>query len=97
MNPPGMNVEVSTSTTLGISPLQSLRIPFMQASRATFSTVQVLEIVFALVFAVWAIYTLVVFYHWIRYGHSLKAGIPALIIHLVVSGALFLFAASGFA
>jgi hypothetical protein len=94
MNPPGMNVEVSTSTTLGISPLQSLRIPFMQASRATFSTVQVLEIVFALV---WAIYTLVVFYHWIRYGHSLKAGIPALIIHLVVSGALFLFAASGFA
>jgi tellurite resistance protein TehA-like permease len=69
----------------------------MQASSVNFSTGEVLEIVFALVFAVWAIYTIVVFYHWIRYGHSTKISIPALILHVIVSSALFLMAASGFA
>ncbi len=71
----------------------------MQSPFVSFAANQprVLEIVFVLIFFVWAIYTIVMIYHWIKYGHRSKIAIPAIIIHLIVSTLLFLMAASGFA
>ena len=57
---------------------------------------QVVSVVFALLFILWALYTLVTAYHWVRYGHRSSVAIPALITHVVVSGYLALFAVSGF-
>jgi hypothetical protein len=85
----------TTSTSFGISPTQPLSIPFAQTFVAL-SPAVVFTIVVGLVFLVWALYTIVVTYHWVRYGHRSRVGIPAIIVHLVVSSALFLMAASGF-
>lgn len=72
-------------------------VPIHTPAFFAFSQGQVLEVVFGLVFFIWALYTLILAYHWIRYGHRSWIGIPAIIIHLLVSGALFLMAVSGFA
>ncbi len=50
----------------------------------------------AFVFFIWLIYTAVVVYHWVRYGHQTKAGVPALLTHFIVSAVLFLIAGSAF-
>ena len=57
---------------------------------------QVVSVVFALLFILWALYTLITAYHWLRYGHRSSVAIPALITHVVVSGFLSLYAVSGF-
>lgn len=57
---------------------------------------QAVSVVFALLFILWALYTLVTAYHWIRYGHRSSVAIPALITHVVASGYLALYAVSGF-
>lgn len=57
---------------------------------------QVVSVVFALLFILWALYTLITAYHWLRYGHRSSVAIPALITHVVVSGYLALYAVSGF-
>ncbi len=48
-----------------------------------------------LVFLIWAVYTLVASYHWIRYSHAPAVALPAIIAHLAVSAALMSFALSG--
>ena len=63
----------------------------------TLSQGQVLESLFGIVFFVWVIYSIVIVYHWIRYGHRSPIGVSALIAHFVISLGLFLLAASGFA
>lgn len=45
-------------------------------------------------FLVWAIYSSVASYHWFRYSHASALAIPAIILHLFVSFALFSFAGS---
>lgn len=57
---------------------------------------QVVSVVFALLFILWALYSLITAYHWLRYGHRSSIAIPALITHVVVSGYLALYAVSGF-
>ncbi len=47
------------------------------------------------VFALWALYTIVAIYHWLRYSHAAKISIPAIGIHLLVSAALMSYALSG--
>lgn len=47
------------------------------------------------VFAVWALYTLVVAYHWLRYARDTRVAKPAIIAHLAVSAVLMLCALSG--
>ena len=56
----------------------------------------VLEIVFFLIFFVWVLYTIVIIYHWIRYGHRASVAIPIIVAHFFISVGLFLMAASGF-
>ena len=51
---------------------------------------------FTLIFLVWIVYTLVVFYHWIRYGHRSWATVPALAAHLIITGMILIFMVSGF-
>jgi hypothetical protein len=75
------------------NPFQSVRSPVS----FSFSQPQVLGIVFILVFFVWAIYTIIIIYHWIRFGHRSTVGIPIIIAHLLISAGLFLMAFSGFA
>lgn len=57
---------------------------------------QVVSVIFALLFILWALYTLITTYHWLRYGHRSSVAIPALITHVLVSGYLALYAVSGF-
>ncbi|KND47511.1 MAG: hypothetical protein AB199_03715 [Parcubacteria bacterium C7867-004] len=57
--------------------------------------VQVISVLFTVLFIIWAIYTIVTAYHWLRYGHRSAVAIPALITHVAVSGFLALFAVSG--
>ena len=64
---------------------------------ANITTAQVMSVVFALVFILWAIYTVVTAYHWLRYGHRSAVAIPALITHVLISGYIALFAVSGIA
>jgi hypothetical protein len=53
------------------------------------------SIAFAILFIVWALYTIIAGYHWLRYGHSSAVAIPALITHVVVSWLLAGYAVSG--
>lgn len=46
-------------------------------------------------FVVWALYSMIVAYHWIAYGGFTHRGIPSLAVHVLVSASLFLFAMSG--
>ena len=74
-------------------PLEALTLPaFLQNVSAD----QVVAVTFALLFILWALYTLITTYHWLRYGHRSSIAIPALITHVVVSGYLALYAVSGF-
>ncbi len=42
------------------------------------------------------IYTLVVIYHWWRFGRSSWLAVPVIVIHLFVSGYLLIFMVGGF-
>jgi|GEM_PF-1163439 len=55
----------------------------------------VLPAIFAIVFFIWVAYTLVVAYHWFRYGHRSLLAVPLLALHIVVSGTLMLLATAG--
>ena len=54
-------------------------------------------IVWVLYFAffIWAVYTLVAIYHWIKYSHASLVALPAIGAHLFVSFALITYALSG--
>lgn len=51
----------------------------------------VLSVIFTLVFIWWTIYTLVAIYHWFRYGRSSWIAVPAVALHLAVSGGIFVY------
>lgn len=59
------------------------------------SSEDVIAVIFTGVFIIWAIYSIVAAYHWIRYGHDSWVAFPALLMHVVVSALLMLFAISG--
>lgn len=54
-----------------------------------------LLILFFLIFFAWVAYSLVAAYHWFRYGHSSWLAVPAIGIHVFVSGLLIIYIASG--
>ncbi|OYV25778.1 MAG: hypothetical protein B7W98_03630 [Parcubacteria group bacterium 20-58-5] len=47
------------------------------------------------VFAFWAVYTLVIVYHWLRYSHDSHLAIPSIAVHLAVSAAIMTYALTG--
>lgn len=62
---------------------------------ADFSFVEILPVLFLVVFVVWAVYTAIAAYHWIRFGHDSWAATPALLTHAVVSLWAMFYAISG--
>lgn len=55
----------------------------------------ILVIVFFIAFFAWVAYTLVAAYHWFRYSHSSWLAVPAIGIHVFISGLLIVYIASG--
>lgn len=55
----------------------------------------VLSVIFFFIFAAWAAYTIIVTYHWFRYSHRSWLSIPAIATHIVVSGLLIFYIATG--
>jgi ABC-type phosphate transport system permease subunit len=39
----------------------------------------------------WALFTAVAIYHWLRYSHAALLSIPSIVAHLFVSGVLIVF------
>ena len=79
----------SESVQLGPDLSQSLS--FM----GTVDGITIVAFIFYTVVLFAAVFTIVVLYHWVRYGHRSFMMIPALVAHFVVSFALIGFAASG--
>lgn len=59
------------------------------------SVESVLSVIILLVFIWWAVFTIVVIYHWIRYARDSWMAVPAIVLHLVVSTWIFVFATGG--
>ncbi len=55
----------------------------------------VISVLFTLIFIWWLIYTMVAVYHWFRYGRSSWIAVPAVALHLAVSGGIFIYMTSG--
>lgn len=55
----------------------------------------VLAVIITIVFIWWAVFTLVAFYHWFRFGRDTWVAVPAVVLHLFVSGWIFIFATGG--
>ena len=55
------------------------------------SSTLLLNWLFYLVFAFWAVYTIVAVYHWLKYSNAARIATPSIIVHLVVSIALILY------
>ncbi len=73
--------------------LEGLAPSFTFLSAANLQTV--LAIIITLVFIWWAIFTIVAIYHWVRYGRDTAVAVPAIVLHLFVSGWIFVFATGG--
>jgi hypothetical protein len=71
--------------------------PFRDAPTFPFSTLEMLPVVAGAVFLMWFIATLILFYHWFRYGRHIVVSLMVLAVYLVVSYGLGLFAIGGFA
>jgi hypothetical protein len=56
---------------------------------------QVIPVFFFLVFFIWAVYTIVAAYHWLRYSNDTTVALSALSAHLIVSGLLAVYTVSG--
>ncbi len=84
-------MEDSTS----VSPLPGITSPFSFLPKIA-SAYDLASIFFTLLFILWAFFTIVSIYHWVRYGRHSWIAVPAIALHLFVSAALMLFATSGF-
>jgi len=70
-----------------------VEMPFMPEITSAYDLA---SIVFTLAFILWALFTIISVYHWMRYGRNSWIAAPAIALHLFVSAALMLFATSGF-
>lgn len=55
-----------------------------------------LAVVITIVFIWWAVFTAVAIYHWVRFQRNSLLAVPAIAVHLFVSGWIFVFAVGGF-
>jgi len=77
---------------LSINPVQ---FPF-SAQLSAISSGEFISVVLAIVFIAWVVYTLVAAYHWLRYSRGSLVAVPALAVHVAMSGWLGIIAVSGF-
>ncbi|CAN5721321.1 hypothetical protein BH11PAT2_BH11PAT2_09200 [soil metagenome] len=83
-----MNAETSVAP---LNPFPALPGSFS----ASVSTSAFIPVALLIAFMLWVLYTLVVAYHWFRYGHRSWLAIPALAAHIFVSGCILLYMLSG--
>ncbi len=76
-------------------PIQTTHAVTAHAAPISIDFSGVIPVVFSVVFLIWVIYTLVIIYHWFRYRHQSLLAVPAIAIHLFVSGSLMVFMISG--
>jgi hypothetical protein len=76
-------------------PLPSVQFPFASFLGGAASQ-QFLPILVAVIFILWAVYTAVVAYHWMRYANHTIYAIPAIGVFVFVSLAIAGYALSGF-
>lgn len=62
---------------------------------ASLDMTTIISIAALILFAIWALYTVIASYHLLRYGHRSAVAVPAIITHVLVSFSLALFAVSG--
>lgn len=55
----------------------------------------IVPFIFLILFAIWAIYTVVSIYHWVRYSRNSWLAAPSIAVHIVVSIALMFYATAG--
>lgn len=79
------------------TPLPRISSPFALIGNPSISAHMIAGGLLVLVLILWALYTLVAIYHWVRYSHAALIAIPAIAVHLVVSAILILFALSALA
>lgn len=70
-------------------------IPTLSLTPVAVDIESVVAVIITIVFIWWAIYSLVVMYHWLRYGRESWLAVPALALHFAVSGWIFVFATGG--
>jgi hypothetical protein len=51
----------------------------------------VVPVAFTLMFIVWGIFSLVIIYHWFRYRHKSWFAVPAIALHIFVSGWIIIY------
>ena len=68
-------------------PLQPFAPPadFFKHLPNDFSTDTIVVWILLIIFAFWAIYTIIAIYHWLKYSHSSWVAVPAIALHLFVS------------
>jgi hypothetical protein len=62
---------------------------------ASLPTAQFVPLFFFIVFFLWAVYTIVAIYHWLRYSNNTTLALCAITAHLVISAWLAIFTVSG--
>jgi heme/copper-type cytochrome/quinol oxidase subunit 2 len=62
---------------------------------AALPVTQVVPVFFFLVFFVWAVYTAVASYHWLRYSNNTTLALSAITVHLIISAWLAVYTVSG--
>lgn len=80
--------------TLPDSPIPAVTSPLVYVKQLTGA--EFISVFFTIIFILWAIYTLVSVYHWVRYGRSSWVAVPAIGVHLIVSAFLMVYAVAGF-
>lgn len=55
----------------------------------------IFSVLFLFIFLWWLIYTLVAIYHWLRHASESWVAVPAIALHLFVSGFLIFYATAG--
>ncbi|MDB5195070.1 MAG: hypothetical protein JWO84_254 [Parcubacteria group bacterium] len=62
---------------------------------AALPVTQVVPVFFFLVFFVWAVYTAVASYHWLRYSNNSTLALSAITAHFIISAWLAVYTVSG--
>jgi hypothetical protein len=72
-------------------PLVPFSSPFAVAAHFGLTPHELGAGLFLLGLLLWALFSAVVVYHWMRYSHAALLSIPSLLLHFFVSGVLILF------
>ncbi|HYE23048.1 MAG TPA: hypothetical protein VEA92_01185 [Candidatus Paceibacterota bacterium] len=77
------------------APIEAIGSPLSFLPRVD-NAYDLVSILFTGIFLLWAIYTVISIYHWLRYGHNSWIAVPSIALHLFISAVLMIFATSGF-